>query len=220
MCDSVGVEPSLPRLCGRQSHRSNVPAQTPSEYYRRTVTIPVLDHLLSEMEAQFSTHQETALLGLHLIPSILVTNTVEELEQKIQPVKELYVRDLMDDSFSVELHQWHLKWTKEKDLHGTEALPNNLAFTLPQCSSYFANIRILLHILCTLPVTSCSSERSFSALKRVKTPIRSTMSNQRLASLTLLHIHKDIDICISDVVDDFARRHSRRLQLANILSDD
>ena len=27
-------------------------------------------------------------------------------------------------------------------------------------------------------------------------------------------------MCISDVVDDFARRHSRHLQLANILSND
>ena len=38
MCDSVGVQPSLPRLCGRQSHRFNVPAQDPPEYYRRSVT--------------------------------------------------------------------------------------------------------------------------------------------------------------------------------------
>ena len=49
MCRSMGVEPSLPRLCGRQRNRDNIPAQTPSQYYRRTVTIPVLDHLISEM---------------------------------------------------------------------------------------------------------------------------------------------------------------------------
>ena len=51
MCESVGVQPSFPRLCSRQRHRSNVPAQTPLEYNRRTVTIPVIDHLLSEMES-------------------------------------------------------------------------------------------------------------------------------------------------------------------------
>ena len=33
MCESIGVEPSLPRLCGRQRHRSNIPAQTPSELF-------------------------------------------------------------------------------------------------------------------------------------------------------------------------------------------
>ena len=33
MCESVGVQPSFPRLYSRQRHRSNVPAQTPMEYY-------------------------------------------------------------------------------------------------------------------------------------------------------------------------------------------
>ena len=33
MCESVGVQPSFPRLYSRQRHRSNVPAQTPLEYY-------------------------------------------------------------------------------------------------------------------------------------------------------------------------------------------
>ena len=32
MCDSVGIKPSLPRLCGHQSHQSNVPAQNPSQF--------------------------------------------------------------------------------------------------------------------------------------------------------------------------------------------
>ena len=59
-CEAVGTEPSLPRLCGRQSHRSNTPAQTPSEYYRCTMTIPVLDHLLSDVKSRFSEHLSLA----------------------------------------------------------------------------------------------------------------------------------------------------------------
>ena len=73
MCTNVGVEPSLPRRCGRQIHRSNVPADTPSMYYRRCISIPLLDHLISEMDSRFNTHQQTALLGMSLVPSILET---------------------------------------------------------------------------------------------------------------------------------------------------
>ena len=48
---------------------------------------------------------------------------------------------------------------------------------------------------------------------------RSTaMSNERLTSLALLHFHRDIDINIAEVIDEFARRFPRRLQLANILT--
>ena len=49
--------------------------------------------------------------------------------------------------------------------------------------------------------------------------LRSTMSDERLTSLTLLHVHRDIDIEISEVIDEFARRHPRCIQLTNILQD-
>ena len=35
MCSGIGVETSLPRRCGRQIHRNNTPAETPSVYYCR-----------------------------------------------------------------------------------------------------------------------------------------------------------------------------------------
>ena len=56
MCKAVDVQPSLPRRCGRQTHRSNIPAENPKEYFRRTITIPILDHLLAEMGTRFSKH--------------------------------------------------------------------------------------------------------------------------------------------------------------------
>ncbi len=45
------------------------------------------------------------------------------------------------------------------------------------------------------------------------------MGNERLTSPTLLHLHRDIDISLPDVIDEFARRHPRRLQLADIFAD-
>lgn len=42
--DSVGIEPTLPRLCARQRNRSNVPAENACEYYRQVISIPLLDH--------------------------------------------------------------------------------------------------------------------------------------------------------------------------------
>ena len=46
-----------------------------------------------------------------------------------------------------------------------------------------------------------SSERSFSALKRIKTSIGSSMGNERLTALTLLHIHRDVEIDV-EVIDE------------------
>ena len=49
------------------------PASNPSEYFRRTITVLILDHLLSELDKQFSSHQNSAFVGLYLVPSVLVT---------------------------------------------------------------------------------------------------------------------------------------------------
>ena len=38
---SLDVSPSVPRTVSRQMNRSNIPANTPEEYYRRVLTIPV-----------------------------------------------------------------------------------------------------------------------------------------------------------------------------------
>lgn len=46
----VGVDESMPRTTMRQRHRTNVPSSNPSEYYKRVLTIPTLDHLITEMD--------------------------------------------------------------------------------------------------------------------------------------------------------------------------
>ena len=76
MCGDLDTEPSIPRRCNRQINRSNVPASTPTEYYCRSISIPLVDHLLSEMRSRFTTHQQTALAGLSIIPSINHGNSI------------------------------------------------------------------------------------------------------------------------------------------------
>ena len=176
MCSDIDVEPCLPRRCGRQTHRSNVPADTPSEYYCRTVSIPLLDHLLSEMDSRFSSHQQTALFGLSVVPSIMLSLSREECTTKLTQFAEMYQNDLPSpDCIESELHCWLIKWQQQVREHGQASLPTTPTQTLRHATTVYPNIRVLVSILCTLPVTSCSAERSFSAVKRIKTALRSSM---------------------------------------------
>ena len=43
-----------------------------------------------------------------------------------------------------------------------------------------------------MPARNSTSERSFSALRRLKTYLRNTMSQERLNNLIVLHVHKDM----------------------------
>ena len=220
LCTAIGIVPSLPRRCGRHIHRSNVPGDTPSAYFKRTISIPLLDHLLSEINSRFSMQKKTAMVGMYLIPSLLVTLTMEDCSAILHELLELYQQDLPSpDCVESEIHSWWLKWQQHLSEHGSASLPQNLSDTLKSVNSMYPNTKALITILCTLPVTSCSAERSFSGLKRIKTPFRSSMGTERLTGLGLLHLHYDITVNIPAAIDEFARSHPRRMQLCNIMAD-
>jgi Domain of unknown function (DUF4371)/hAT family C-terminal dimerisation region len=55
----------------------------------------------------------------------------------------------------------------------------------------FDEVSKLLRLFLVIPATSATAERSFSAMRRLKTYLRSTMTAERLNSVMLLHVHKD-----------------------------
>ena len=52
LAEKQNVLQSKPRTAGRQQHRDNVPADTPEEYWRRSVYYPLLDHIAYELETR------------------------------------------------------------------------------------------------------------------------------------------------------------------------
>ena len=40
----------MPRVVGTQIYRSNTPAKSVSDYSKRTITVPLLDHLKCELD--------------------------------------------------------------------------------------------------------------------------------------------------------------------------
>lgn len=57
----VGTEESSPHLAGRQQHRRNIPADTVTDYYKRNLTIPLLDHIISELDSHFDSESSTVI---------------------------------------------------------------------------------------------------------------------------------------------------------------
>ena len=42
---NVNVDPTMPRVVGRQIHRCNAPADNPEQYYQRNVAVPLINPL-------------------------------------------------------------------------------------------------------------------------------------------------------------------------------
>ena len=82
-----------------------------------------------------------------------------------------------------------------------------------------AEVFNLIQLICTIPSTSASAERSFSTMKRIKTFIRSSQSEDRLSSLALISIEKKLLINLqknemfqNKVIDEFCKK-DRRIKL-------
>ena len=82
----------------------------------------------------------------------------------------------------------------------------------------FPNISTVLQLLLTLPVGSCSCERSFSGLRRLKTWSRTSMATDRLTALALLYVHRNspvvTDVQPIDIVKKWDESLHRRIALA------
>ena len=64
----------------------------------------------------------------------------------------------------------------------------------------------LCKLLLVNPATSAAGERSFSSARRLKTWLRSTMTQTRFSNLTILNTHKQRTdkLCLIDAANEFA----------------
>ena len=78
--------------------------------------------------------------------------------------------------------------------------------------SLFDQVERLVRLLLVKPVSACEAERSFSALRRLKTWLRSSMSQVRLNSIAMCHVHHDLlDILdLNALMNEFISRNEWR----------
>ena len=71
-----------------------------------------------------------------------------------------------------------------------------------------------MKLILVMPAMNATSERSFSALRRIKTYLRSTMKQERLNSLIVLHVHKDLidALDLSQAANEFVEGNDTRKQ--------
>ncbi len=186
IADDIGITPTKPRVSGRQRHRANADVSTTEDHYRVNLYYPFLDHVILQLNIRFPTEIQPLLYGYYLIPKKL-SSLSDVMQEKI---KEEYKSDIPNISaFSSEVERWKNKFSDERNV------PATLSDALKECSSVlYPNIYSVLMLLVTLPVGSCSCERSFSALRRLKTWLRASMHQTRLCGLGMMHIHRNDEV--------------------------
>ncbi|KAK5644413.1 hypothetical protein RI129_002576 [Pyrocoelia pectoralis] len=73
----------------------------------------------------------------------------------------------------------------------------------------YPNVFKLLLIFCTLPVSTSTPERTFSTLKRIKTYLRNSTSQNRLNGLAMMAIHRELPILEEEIIEALAQKPRR-----------
>ena len=131
-------------------------------------------------------------------------NTAQDLERLL----EIYQEDVCPRAAVIpEVQRWVNKWKKED----VNTVLSSAIEALCAChADIYPNVYILLTISGTLPVSTATSERSFSTMRRLKTYLRSSIGNERMTGLALLSIHKDGQIDREKIMNDFVASSNRR----------
>ena len=106
----------------------------------------------------------------------------------------------------VEGQTWYDYWEMMKESSSINE-KENISFFLKDCE-FYPTVKKSIIIYMTIPPTTCSTERTFSTLRHVKTWLRSTMCENRLSGLCMLSLHrkKIEDLHLAEkVVDEFGK---------------
>jgi len=77
----------------------------------------------------------------------------------------------------------------------------------------FPNLYRMVQVANILPISSATSERAFSAMRRINTYLRSTMEQDRFSNLSILNIEKDIEIDSVIILEQFTAINKRKMNL-------
>uniref|UniRef100_A0A2S2R2F9 Zinc finger MYM-type protein 1 n=1 Tax=Sipha flava TaxID=143950 RepID=A0A2S2R2F9_9HEMI len=152
------------------------------KYYCVNGYFKILDCIVVNLKKRFSTE------------SLQMAEAVDNFIKLDFKKSELFInhyKDLLDvKSISVqsEMHvvKNYLHLSNGKSSINLEALTSVLS------KNIYPNMSKLIQVALTLPISSSTCERSFSAMRRIKTWLRSSMVQNRLKNLAIISIEKDI----------------------------
>ena len=194
---ALALAPELPRRTVRPPRRIDEGTQTHEwetveEYYRQKY-YALLDTLLTKLDNRFD--QQT----LFILSDIenMITSAANRVNFTLpQTLRTLYSDDLDLDRLKVHL-------TMLPDV----VLQQNI-FT----KSLLSELHKLLRLYFTIPMSNANSEISFSSLRRLKTYLRSTMSQKKLNHVAFLHVHKHLTraLDLKSICKTFSSTNDRR----------
>ena len=210
-------EPALPRKRKRtvryESGNAAPEFHTSIEGYYRQAYFEVLDVICSTIEDRF--RQPGYQLYSNLEQLLLKAVCKENYSSEFDFVTKFYGPDLNVHALEMQLQIFATNFIMEGKKTSIKDILKYLRNISSAQRALLSEICIIAKLILVMPATNAVSERSFSALRRVKTYLRSTMKQTRLNHLMILHVHKDItdSLNLNDIGNEFVRCSKHRLSV-------
>lgn len=229
-CNKYGMKglsverPSLPRkrkipkkLEASSSSSDAAFHQSPEQMFKTDIYFAALDTVIVNLQSRFSKNDYDK---INCIAQLLF-NWTEIDNNAVMAIQKFYNLSL---SFSAHLKFFHC-YAKNNFVKTDKATTR---ITFQELADFFIendlqasapDVWQLLEISLSWPITTVSAERSFSTLRRLKTFLRSTMTEDRLSGLALMSIEQELtseymkDKKLDLLVDRFSNLADRRLML-------
>ncbi len=204
--------PTLPRA-RKVPRRYEVGVSTPvhpntTQDHYKAIYFQVIDLAMAAITDRFNQR------GFQMLQTLETLLTAEQPQRAdlIKEVASFYVADLSNpDRLQVQLNALHTQ-TAGSDLDTIVAYLTSLGGIEKE---YYSEVFKLVKLILVMPATNAVSERSFSALRRVKTWLRTTSQQVRLNWCMILHVHKDrtdaLPLCT--LANEFIDRNESRLRI-------
>ena len=210
-------DPELPRRRKRPARYEPGSAEAhfhddPKGFFRQ-IFYEVLDLLTAGIRSRFDQPGYKVYSCLHRLLLGLCKGPDSSVESEAREVCEVYGDDLCENRLADQVRVFISN--RPDQLSETSSVADVIKYIQTLSApkrDFFCEIVKVTKLLLTMPATNAESERSFSALRRVKTWLRSTMTQQRLNHVMILHIHKDMidKLDLKRVAQDFTDKNERR----------
>ena len=167
---------------------------------------PIIDRIISEFDRRFESIQCDIMKGIEALNP--QADKFLDL-QFIEKFATVYSSDIEDCKHEIHQIKGLLRRTKEDKK--PSLLLTLLTFLQPYKET-FHELDRLCKIAISLPVSTAACERSFSALRQIKTYVRSSMIDIQLSNVSVLTTEKERAIALptKDIVNAFAMDHKNR----------
>ena len=212
------TETSLPRKrkTPRRFEVGNAEAYRSSsieQHYRR-IYYEVLNSAVSSITAHFNQPGYATYSNLEGL--LLKAAHKGDFSHEIKEVTSVYKDDLNASELATQLEVFEASYFESNDS------PSMIHDVIKHLKSLSTSQSLLLEQVCrgcqlllVLPATNAASEHSFSVMRRLKSYLRSTMSQPRLNHAMVLNIYKELvdelDLCA--VATEFVDSNEHRLRL-------